>query len=266
MDFNWFRKLNEGRCIYRSKQNIEVHENSKFLWIQFNARFIQSIIIKKRPHRPVLPYLHHFVLFTKLSPGNVCLLGLGGGCAIHILKPLLQKHNITAIELHEDMIDIAKNFFNIPAHPNLLIICNSAERYMSQNTNQYQHLLVDLGDLEGFPKSCKTKQFIHDCYHALANEGQLMINLTNFTDVTFFKPFIKDVFNENPLIIEAEGNWIVSINKNTPRETIIHMLQYSGYIKSMYWHPGHGELLSLNHQWLTNIKRFLFRLKNATRI
>jgi spermidine synthase len=266
MDFNWYRKLNEGRCIYRSKQNIEVYENSKFLWIQFNARFIQSMIIKKRPQRPVLPYLHQFLLFTKLSPGNICLLGLGGGCAIHLLRPLLQEHTITAVELHEDMIHIAKKFFNIPQHPNLHIICNSAEQFISNNTEQYQHLLVDLGDLDGFPKLCKTEKFIVDCYHALASHGQLMINLTHFSDVTFFKSIIKEIFNENPLIIEADGNWILSINKNTPREVIIHMLQSNGHIKSLHWHPGHGELLTLNHQWFTKIKQFLFRLKNENRI
>jgi spermidine synthase len=255
MDFNWYRKLHEGRCIFRSKQKIEVYANSKFIWIQFNTRFIQSMIIKKKPHRVVLPYLHHFLLFTKLFPGNICLLGLGGGCAIHLLKPLLKEHTITAVELHEDMIHIAKNF-----------ICDSAEHFMSRNTRQYQHLLVDLGDADGFPIPCKTEKFIRDCYHALTIQGQLMINLTHFSDVEFFKPIIKQLFNENPLIIEADGNWIISINKNTSKKKIIHMLEYTGHVKSLNWHPGHGELLTLNNQWFTKIKRFLFKLKNVNRI
>lgn len=266
MDLNWYNKLNKGRCIYRSPQNIEVYQNSKFIWIQFNALFIQSMIVKKKPHHPILPYLNHFLLFTKLTPGPICLLGLGGGCVVHILRPLLDQHSLTAVEIHEDMIHIAKQFFKLPEHQNLNIICNSAENFMSQNQKKYKHLLIDLGNATGFPKECRTTLFIEHCYAALEEGGILMMNLTHYSDISFFKPIIQSIFRQNPLIIEADGNWILSVNKNSTKKILINMLKNSGFLKSFYWHSGLGEMISLHNNWIGKIKYFINKFIKTNRI
>lgn len=262
MDFNWYNKMLQGRCIYRSQQNIEVFENSQYRWIQFNARFIQSMISKKKPHLPVLPYLPHFLLFTRIFPGNICLLGLGGGCALHVLS-LHLNHALVAVERYEDMIHIAKTFFNIPEHPNIHIVHDSAEHFIANTQNQYRHLLIDLGDKEGFPESCRNQTFIDHCYHALQDKGILMLNLSHYPDLNFFKPLLKLQFSQSPLVIEADGNWILSVGKKISRDDILQKLQQMGYLKSHHWHPGHGELLTLHPAWLIKIKQFFLKFLDA---
>lgn len=258
MDVDWYKKMLRGRCIHRSKQAIEVFENRQYIWIQFNTRFIQSMISKKKPHQPILPYLPNFLLFTQIYPGNICLLGLGGGSAIHALLPHVQ-HQITAVELYEDMIDIANKYFKLPKHPNIKIIHASAEEFVEKNTQKYRHLLVDLGDQEGFPSQCRNEIFVKHCYHTLDHNGFMMLNLTQFSDLNFFKPLLKAEFNQIPLVIEADGNWILAIGKNISRACIIEKLQQMGYIKSLNWHPGHGELLRLHPRWLRKIKQCIFK-------
>lgn len=117
------------------------------------------------PSKPLLPYLPAMILFVKQIQGDVCLLGLGGGGAIHAMKH--SAHHIVAVEKYGEMIFICRQYFYIHQQEQLEIVQQSAEAFIQQNQKPFDHILIDLCDHFGFPKECRNIAFLGQCYNSL---------------------------------------------------------------------------------------------------
>ncbi len=237
----------QSKCIYQTKENIQVFEKKPYRWVIFNKNYIQSIINLNNPTKLLLPYLKTILIFLKEKPRKVLLLGLGGGGLIHALDAKTNDYSITAVEKFESMIEISKNFFFIRDDLNLKIIHQSAEDYMLSNNCLYNYIVIDLGDKDGFPQSCFNEDFFINCYKSLQANGHLLLNLPNYYEISQFKPFIINTFGASPMVIESQGNWIL-IAKKTPesKAELLLFLKEQSLIKSYQWDNLVGEHVILH--------------------
>ncbi|GGG35233.1 spermidine synthase [Bizionia arctica] len=76
---------------------------------------------------------------------SVLLLGLGGGSVIETLRKdfKYQKH-ITAIEIDQVIIDLAKDEFQLKAYEKLEIICDDAFHFVETHNQTFDLIIIDL--------------------------------------------------------------------------------------------------------------------------
>jgi len=256
-----------GKRIYKSLDNICVYENRKYRWVLFDKRFIQTLIKKRQPSKPMLPYIKTFLIFTDFFPGQICLLGLGGGSILHTLAKNKQHASMTIVEKYAEMIHIAKTYFDLPQPFNYQILCLPAEEFVTESTQSYDHLLIDLGDKNGYPKECQTPFFFEHCYRILKSKGLLALNITHHAQMNDFKAILQDIFHQAPVAFSAKGNWILFIGKGISKDELMQKLIDEHLLKKWVWSHQYGEISLINspfEKFLTKIKSiFWLKPKNA---
>lgn len=240
---NWLNKIKIKKCIHQRKNQIFVFENKRYRWLTFNENFIQSLIDKKNPKKLIIPYLRTLCLLYQENPGPTCLLGLGSGSLVHHLQH--PDYPLTVVEHLADVIDIAQTYFYLPSSSGIQIQNMCAMAFFQTTSDMFQHIIIDLGNEEGFPSACKSDSFFQDIYTHLLPEGFLAINLPSFSDLAFFKPLFKSLFGHPPLIICESGNWILMASKKYTQIDFITLLQNKHYLKNFIWHPQYDELAIL---------------------
>jgi hypothetical protein len=252
MDYLKFINHQESKLIFRNQEPISVFQQKSYRWILFNQRFIQTMINIHKPHKIILPYLHSLLLFSQHNPGSVLLFGLGGGAAVHNLYHHHPNLKLTIVEKHPDMIKIAKKFFFLPNHPNLSVFCADANDYVNATNQKYKHILIDLGDEQGFPVSCRNQDFFANTYRLLETNGILCLNVSRAQDIKSFKLLLKTIFKSEPLVIQASGNWIL-VNSKQGRNHPLDLLYRLNMVKTHAWQSNFGEFLELRQgfeSWL----------------
>ena len=108
---------------------------------------------------------------------SVLLLGLGGGCAIELLrKDFKYKKHITAVDIEPVIIDVSKTEFSIRNTSDTKIICQDALHFMRENTTNFDLIIVDLFvDIE-VPKSFLSIPFWEDVLDAKSTNGCIFFN------------------------------------------------------------------------------------------
>lgn len=142
----------------------------------------------------------------KLKVQNILLLGLGGGSVIPILNKYFPHAQITAVEIDEMIIEIAKKYFAIQQFNNLTIIHDDAFEYLklqnrhsesrpggtknlygsllaqasfasAQDDKRYFDLvLVDTYQGSVIPSKIKSFEFLNSLKRILAPQGKVIFN------------------------------------------------------------------------------------------
>lgn len=255
MNFSKLQLHSKTKCIFKTTNHIYVYERTPYRWVLFNKKYVQTMIHIRKYHSPILPYLYPMGIFYQLQPGNTLLLGLGGGGLIHHLNPNFDDYHFTIVEKYQEMIDIARKFFFLPLHPNLDIKCEDANTFLHHTQKQYQHILIDLGDVHGFPTSCANVDFFQKAYQHLTDQGILALNLTHFYEIQTFKTLL----NIPPLVIYADGNWILFWIKDKQGKTkLINLLQKNHYIKSYQWQAQLGDCIRLYPPFRQQLNQYIY--------
>ncbi len=96
---------------------------------------------------PVIDGLWKFavkkVLSRKLQPGNVLVLGVGGGSVIRILRNYFPQARITGVEIDKKMIDIAKKYFYLDKYQASITI-DDAFHFVLKSKVRYDLIVIDL--------------------------------------------------------------------------------------------------------------------------
>jgi spermidine synthase len=164
-----------GRCIYESPSGYKVKQNYFFRWLLINSKALQTVVYRRNVKQPILYYLPAFTVMARNKPDACCLLGLGGGSVVHMLTSA--EYKITAVELSSEIINIAKDYFNLTASPHLQIIHQDAALFVSTSSARYRHLLIDLANDHRFPNECNQDIFFQYCKNLLVDNGYMVINL-----------------------------------------------------------------------------------------
>ena len=108
---------------------------------------------------------------------NILILGLGAGSVIDtLIKDFKFKNHITALDIDPVIIEIAKTEFNLSENKNLKIICDDAVRYMNQNKNLFDLIIVDLFIDTEVPEFFFNSSLWNNLIQSNSEKGSILFN------------------------------------------------------------------------------------------
>ncbi|GAA4278284.1 spermidine synthase [Aquimarina mytili] len=142
---------------------------------------------------------------------EILLLGLGGGSIIPVLQNRFNHQGkITAVEIDEIVIEIAKNEFNICNSKHLNIICEDASNYVKESTNLYQIIVIDIFIDQIVPELFYKEKFWQQSLRLLQSGGYILFNAGILLKDTSKIESLKSKFTNN--ITWTEHNNVEGVN------------------------------------------------------
>ncbi len=111
-------------------------------------------------------------------PSRVLLIGLGTGSLVKFIYHNLPHTQLTAVEIDERIVPIAKQYFHLPDDPKRLkiVIADGAD-YIEKTKRHYDAIFVDGFGPNARPGRLDSGYFYSECHTRLSQEGLLIINL-----------------------------------------------------------------------------------------
>ncbi len=107
----------------------------------------------------------------------VLLLGLGGGCAIPLLRKKYRYYGkILAVELDAAIIEIASTEFGVGEHQPLELLCADAEVFVNSTAEKFGLIIIDLFLDLLVPEQFFSDSFWKDISEVLHEEGKVLFN------------------------------------------------------------------------------------------
>ncbi|MFC3909457.1 spermidine synthase [Legionella dresdenensis] len=236
-----------GKCIYNADSGAQVWENLFFRWLKLGSNALQTVINKSFPHKPVLHYVQLLIYAARLLPGNCCLLGLGGAGAAHALAEQDRESPITAVELEQEVIDLAYRYFQLDKIANLSVIHQDASDFIRQNQSLFNHILVDLSNAHCYPPSCATGDFFQHCYRSLTDQGILAVNVANVKEQKPILDLMRAQFGTAVLCMPVRdcANMIIMSSKNPNHKFLLNLFRGDKRVKKLFWEEYWGYVAHL---------------------
>lgn len=198
---------------------IHVMSDTHNYYLTFGSGGQQSGMQITHPERLFFQYTQAMMLALLFNPDakTSLLLGLGAGS---IAKALLSSHEqlkITAVELREQVKEIAHEWFLLPRSERLNIHVDDAFSFIKTTRDRSDIIFVDLYLDNGIQRTLASNEFVEDCYRVLEEDGILVINL--WDEGKGYLPFdlesLEELFMSQALtLVTDEGNIIVIIGKH----------------------------------------------------
>jgi spermidine synthase len=210
---------------------LEVVEEKGVRSLHFGSSPKQSSMLLAEPHQLYSPYARAMMawLLFKDSPGNLLMVGLGGGILTKYLLHHFSECQIQAVEYRKGVVKIARSHFGLPMDPRLQITVAEGSSYIRQkyqeNANDYDMLIIDAFDHEGLAESVRNEAFFDACRAFLNQKGILVMNLWS-TDKPLFEQiawFLGRTFDWRVLFLPARkrGNVIaIAFSGEMPKLTL----------------------------------------------
>ncbi|KFZ37466.1 spermidine synthase [Shewanella mangrovi] len=172
----------------------------------------QSKLNKKAPHQPQHTYLKAMLMSLLYgTPKRVIVLGLGGGLLVHSLRKFDPAIKITAVELRESVINIAKQYFMLPLSKKLTLVQQDAFEYMaSRDDRRVDVIYSDLFHGDGMAEMQRDAEFLDNCLYQLKDNGLLVLNCWKEarTDEELRQQLLSR-FADVRACLTGSGNWVV---------------------------------------------------------
>jgi len=165
-----------------SENSIDISEHSGVRYLHFSAEWIQGAMRIQRPNALELAYTREMMAGLLLReppwPRNVLLVGLGAGSLAKFIYHKLPGTKITVVEIDPQVEIIARLHFKLPDDPlRLRVVIGDGARFMLQDGEQYDYILIDGFDKDGKAGALDTEPFYQACRARLTSEGLLSVNL-----------------------------------------------------------------------------------------
>jgi len=138
----------------------------------------QSVQLKAQPH--VLQHSYTQAMMLSLlfcQPKRVLLLGLGAGCMLSTLHSVIPGVRISAVEVRQSVIDIAKRYFRLPSSKKIDIHCAEAGEFLASGmAKKVDLIMTDLYRDTGMDEVQVSKEYLDLCTAQLKVNGWLVIN------------------------------------------------------------------------------------------
>lgn len=177
--------------------------------LSFGTGLEQSSVLIDRP-----AYLTHeytqIMLFGMLfvEARHITLLGLGGGGLVHCLSHFYPQCQLQVVELRQQVIDVARNWFELPRTEQIDLHCGDAARYIARAPDAHSDLILsDLYEGDGMSEVQASAFYIRNCARHLTEKGVMVLNfhqlpapqseLMQAINEQFAEVFVCDVFSGN---------------------------------------------------------------------
>jgi spermidine synthase len=192
-----------------------LHQNSQTISLSFESSLIQSCMRLDAPEELVLDYTRTMMGFLLLNPTPqaILMIGLGGGSMVKYLHRHLPGTDITAVEIHQGVIDLRQAFCIPPDDERLRIVCADGALFVTKPPRQYDVILVDGFTGAGMPDALCSRAFYQDCLRALAPQGMLVANVqAGGAEEKLISKRLAKVFDDGLTLVESDegGNLIAT--------------------------------------------------------
>ncbi len=199
--------------------NVHVMSDTQNYYLTFGSGGQQSGMQVTQPNRLMFQYTQAMMLALLFVPDakSSLLLGLGAGSLAKALLQYSDEIQITAVELREEVKNIAHQWFLLPECDQLEVIIDDAFAYIENQSTATDLLFVDLYLDNGIQQTLTSEAFINNCYDSLNDDGMLILNL--WDEGKGYLPFnldlLEEIFTSQALmLVTDEANIIVIIGKN----------------------------------------------------
>lgn len=246
-------KLYSGGAVIHQQTSddgvIEVVDHGDTRSLHFGTFPRQSAMLRSRPHYLELSYTQAMMACLLLvpKPKRVLVVGLGGGSLVKFVLHHFPDVQLDVVEYRQDVIDVAQQFFDVPADSPSLTIYHADARdwllthFLDDNTG-YDLLLVDAYDHVGMSSSLDAQHFFDLCAGALNDSGVMSINLWGSDRVGFPKTmsYINTSFDSNSLLLPVpdKGNVIALASCQTIDTNALKGMQTQAEVADRYYEIG----------------------------
>ena len=213
------RKIRGEIVCHRRDQYGEmiVADDGRTRSLYFGDGILQSSIRTDQPgfliedyHRAIMTSL----LFTH-NPRSILLIGLGGCSLVHFLLNNFPDCTLDVVEIREQVIGLAYDYFLLPKeNARLKIFTAAAQEFITQTGENYDLIIVDAFD-DGGPAGAVTEtRFLAACRRRLKQDGICAFNLWHRPKDNFPALYaaIQESFEDNTLkLFPAEVLWNVIV-------------------------------------------------------
>ena len=157
---------------------IQVVDYRRHRVLNFDSIFEQSKIDRRTPHLPVHEYNRAMLLPIVFGePERATVLGLGGGVMVSGLNHLLPDCEIHAVELRQEVLNVAREYFSMPETDNIKVtIADARHALLNMKEASTDLILADLYDANRMSTAQSGRQFVENCSRVLSDTGCLVIN------------------------------------------------------------------------------------------
>jgi len=177
------KKRYRGKRIHRVKDRIgliEVVDNDWERSLYFGTKEKQSSMDLNLHYSLVLSYTRAMMaglLFLK-KPKVILNVGLGGGSIPKFLKYHFPDCRIDIVEIREEVVKIAHDYFYLPEGPSLnIFIADIKDYFRYRRSTSYDLIILDVFDQNGMSESARGFTFLNTCQSRLCDNGVIIMNL-----------------------------------------------------------------------------------------
>ncbi|MDR2451445.1 MAG: fused MFS/spermidine synthase [Candidatus Accumulibacter sp.] len=161
---------------------ITVSERAGIRYLYFSTDWIQGAMRVAQPNVLELAYTREMMAGLLLReppwPRNALLIGLGAGSLAKFIYHQLPATRIAVVEIEPRVEIVARLHFELPDDPSrLLVRIDDGARFMLENGESYDAILVDGFDKKGRAGVLDTEPFYRACRARLNSDGLLSVNL-----------------------------------------------------------------------------------------
>lgn len=141
---------------------------------------VQSAMRIARPNDLELSYTRSMMacLLFHPAPGNVLMIGLGGGSVAKFVYHQLPDAKVRVLELDPQVVAIARQCFLVPPDDaRFEVTVGDGAEYMARRDVRADIIMVDGYDAESHVEELATREFYGHCRERLAAGGLLVVNL-----------------------------------------------------------------------------------------
>ena len=227
--------------------DVYIYQNKNELHLKFDAdsRAVQSVIDINQPYSikmENLQYLMGILMFIP-PPERILILGIGGGTLVHFLRHHFPDSQITGVDLDEELIDIAQQHLMLPlTSDNTRYVYQDAQQFISESSQQFDLVVVDIFDGSESPGWIKTPQTAQQLGSMLSPKGSIAYNLLIESDEEFsqFYALLRNEFHQQTLCLESDENeniLIYALNFQPAQHSLTHNIQLAQQASRQYSIP-----------------------------
>lgn len=154
---------------------VSQHGNRRVL--SFDSELEQSSVYLNKPYYLDHDYMQVMLLsLLFVEARHITLLGLGGGALVHCLTHYFPQMTYSVVELRQAVIDVAKEWFELPNVAQLQLHQSDAGEYLASNPDSTDIIFSDIFSADDMCESQGQLSYIESCYAALNEAGCLALN------------------------------------------------------------------------------------------
>src|SRR5688572_7459029 len=173
--FAWTKTLLQKDTFYH---RIRIEEDDEARYMYFD-RTLQSAMNLKDPTALRLIYSKYTSIGLTFRPDakKMLIIGLGGGSIPKKLQKEFPKMEIDAVEIDPEVIQLAKNHFNVRDGKNLRLHAQDGRLFLNRAQTQYDIIMIDAYYSDAMPFHLATREFFELAQRKLTPNGIVVANL-----------------------------------------------------------------------------------------